>query len=63
MTKVAYVTVYEPVIANFTADQTIGMIPLTVRFTDTSTGNPTSWLWNFGDGYHVHDEPGSHPHL
>jgi PKD repeat protein len=24
--------------------------PLTARFIDTSTGAPTSWLWDFGDG-------------
>ena len=24
--------------------------PLTVQFTDTSTGNVTSWSWDFGDG-------------
>jgi len=24
--------------------------PLTVAFTDTSTGSLTSWLWSFGDG-------------
>jgi len=37
-------------IANFTANVTDGTAPLTVQFTDTSTGNPTSWLWDFGDG-------------
>ncbi|WP_394698775.1 PKD domain-containing protein [uncultured Methanoregula sp.] len=36
--------------ANFTADRTWGTSPLTVRFTDTSTGSPRSWSWDFGDG-------------
>lgn len=27
-----------------------GLAPLTVQFTDTSTGSPTSWAWTFGDG-------------
>ncbi|WP_321423207.1 NosD domain-containing protein [uncultured Methanobacterium sp.] len=35
--------------ANFTANTTNGFAPLTVQFTDTSTGNPTSWNWDFGD--------------
>lgn len=36
--------------ARFTSDITAGPAPLTVHFTDQSTGNPTSWLWDFGDG-------------
>jgi PKD repeat protein len=36
--------------AVFTADVTTGPAPLTVKFTDQSTGDITSWLWNFGDG-------------
>ncbi len=35
--------------ADFTANQTTGPAPLTVRFTDESTGSPTSWVWDFGD--------------
>lgn len=35
--------------ANFTANATNGVSPVTVQFTDTSTGNPTSWNWDFGD--------------
>jgi PKD repeat protein len=27
-----------------------GAAPLTVAFTDQSTGNPISWAWTFGDG-------------
>ncbi|MFA5414209.1 MAG: PKD domain-containing protein [Methanoregula sp.] len=37
-------------VANFTANVTSGNIPLLVRFTDESSGNPTSWRWDFGDG-------------
>jgi len=54
--------------ANFTANVTSGTIPLTARFTDTSTGDPTSWSWSFGDGntstkqhpVHTYTVPGNH---
>jgi FOG: PKD repeat len=37
-------------VANFTSSVTSGKTPLNVAFTDTSTGSPTSWKWDFGDG-------------
>lgn len=37
-------------VASFTASPTSGTAPLNVAFTDTSTGSPTSWAWDFGDG-------------
>ena len=37
-------------VANFTSNVTNGSAPLTVQYTDTSAGSPTSWNWNFGDG-------------
>jgi uncharacterized protein (TIGR02145 family) len=39
----------EPVAA-FSASPNSGTAPLTVNFTDQSTNNPTTWLWEFGDG-------------
>ncbi len=39
-----------PLKASFTADPTTGPAPLNVQFTDTSTGGPTSYAWDFGNG-------------
>lgn len=36
--------------ANFTTSTTSGCSPLVVNFQDLSTGNPTSWFWDFGNG-------------
>ncbi|MFA7303032.1 MAG: PKD domain-containing protein, partial [Methanoregula sp.] len=50
-TRTNYITVTEPApVANFNATPTTGTVPLTVAFTDVSTGNPTGWNWSFGDG-------------
>ena len=46
----SYITVYEPVSATFTASPRSGSPPLTVRFTDTSSGPVATWQWAFGDG-------------
>ncbi len=39
-----------PPTANFTADTTTVSVGGTVHFTDTSSGNPTSWSWSFESG-------------
>ena len=44
-----YITVEDPVVAAFAPSDTTGMGPLTIDFTDLSTGNPTTWHWDFGD--------------
>jgi len=62
------ITVLEPLVANFTANTTTGPAPLAVQFNDTSTGNPTAWLWDFGDGatsteqnpVHTYTAPGNY---
>ena len=41
----------QPPVASFTANKTMGSPPLSVQFTDTSSGEDiASWAWNFGDG-------------
>jgi PKD repeat protein len=43
------VTLVGALVASFTGSPTFGTAPLTVTFTDSSTGSPTSWIWDFGD--------------
>jgi parallel beta-helix repeat protein len=50
VTKTDYIKVTEKPVAQFSASPTSGKAPLTVAFTDKSTGTPTKWKWNFGDG-------------
>jgi PKD repeat protein/alpha-tubulin suppressor-like RCC1 family protein len=47
-----YTTGYfnKPITTAFTASPVQGVTPLAVVFTDQSTGNTTSWQWDFGDG-------------
>jgi len=37
-------------IANFTASSGEAVVGEVLRFTDSSSGSPTSWTWDFGDG-------------
>lgn len=53
-------------VADFTANTTSGVLPFSVSFTSQSTGEPTHWIWDFGDGTrlegqnvtHVYTNPG-----
>jgi len=56
------------IVASFGTSALTGEAPLTVSFTDESTGTVTDWLWLFGDGAtsteqnptHVYDAPGDY---
>ena len=66
--KTDLITVYGPLKAGFTAAPRAGYGTLDVKFTDTSTGDPASWHWAFGDGAtstaqhpsHLYAAPGSY---
>lgn len=45
----AFVCAQQPV-ANFSSDITGGCAPIVVNFRDLSTGNPTTWEWDLGNG-------------
>ncbi|MDT3740425.1 MAG: PKD domain-containing protein [Candidatus Kapabacteria bacterium] len=48
--KDSIITVFESVKADFEVTELNTELPLRVQFTDISTGDNTSWSWNFGDG-------------
>ncbi|HMA04317.1 MAG TPA: PKD domain-containing protein [Methanomicrobiales archaeon] len=61
-----YIRVGPLPVVSFSANRTYGITPLPVRFTDTSSGSPTGWSWDFGDEItstdqnpvHVYGSPG-----
>jgi PKD repeat protein len=63
-TKTDYITVkVPPPVANFTADQTSGNVPVIVNFTDHSTGQISFWLWDFGDEQTSSEQNPTHNYL
>lgn len=44
------VVILTPPVAGFSADDTEGCSPLTVQFTNLSSANATSWVWEFEGG-------------
>jgi len=46
--------------AEFTVSQRTGNPPFVVQFTDISTGTPTKWNWQFGDGITSSDQNPQH---
>jgi len=48
--KESYINVVSSPEADFSFAPEIGRIGEKIQFTDTSTGSPGSWMWDFGDG-------------
>jgi PKD repeat protein len=60
-TKTDYIEVNYPApITDFQGIPTSGNIPLTVSFTDLSSGNIDTWNWDFGDGTTSTDQNPEH---
>ncbi len=63
-----HLQVVPPFYADFTAEPRSGDAPLTVQFTDMSSGDPFRWYYQFGDGYtsssqnpvHTYRNPGTY---
>jgi PKD repeat protein len=59
LTRTGYITV-DPLSASFSASSNGGFAPVTVNFTDTSTGPVAAWQWDF-DGDNVIDSTVQNP--
>jgi len=49
LVRTDFITVTEPLAADFSASVTKGLAPMTILFTDQSSGPVTEWVWSFGD--------------
>lgn len=49
-THAGYITVYQPVQADFLANETTGVVPFEVTFANLSIGDYSNAVWDFGDG-------------
>jgi PKD repeat protein len=59
--KLDYITVSDlPPMADFSGDPSSGFFPLTVNFTDLSSGGISNWKWYFGDGNTASTQNPSH---
>jgi serine protease AprX len=63
VTKTNYIVVVSKPAAAFSAYPTSGKAPLTVAFTDKSSGNPTAYKWSFGDGAISREKNPKHQYL
>jgi len=53
---------------DYTVNRSTGAMPLTVQFSDNSTGDMSAWFWDFGDGtnstlrnpVHTYVQPGNY---
>jgi gliding motility-associated-like protein len=45
------ITVFAVPTADFNVNKNNGCYPTTIQFTNTSSPDVTSWIWDFGDGY------------
>jgi PKD repeat protein len=62
ITKSNYITAYNQVAAGFSANPLSGTAPLSVLFTNLSTGDYDSCYWEYGDG-NSDEQCGQHQHV
>ena len=62
ITKTSFITAYDAAQADFDAAPNSGKSPLTVTFTNTSSGDYSDILWDFGDGITSMQTSDTHTH-